>query len=65
MRPPRVYLCPSTVAGIPSRLELVGRMRELARVVPDLPEDLGSFLVLVLLQAFWCPDSDSNTLPMV
>ena len=40
-------------------------MRELARVVPDLPEDLGSFLVLVSLQAFWCPDSDSNTLPMV
>ena len=33
--------------------------------MPDLPEDLGSSLVLVLLQAFWCPDSDSNTLPMV
>ena len=24
-RPPRVYLCPSTVAGIPSRLKLVGK----------------------------------------
>ena len=40
-------------------------MRELDRVVPDLPKDIGAFLVQVLLPAFWCPDRDSNTLLMV
>ena len=40
-------------------------MRELDRVVSDLPEDIGAFLVQVLLPAFGCPERDSNTLPMV
>ena len=40
-------------------------MRELDRVVSDLPEGIGAFLVQVLLPAFGRPERDSNTLPMV
>ena len=40
-------------------------MRELERVVSDLPEDIESFFVQVSLQAFWRSDSDSNTLLLV
>ena len=38
MRPPWVYLCPSTVAGIPSRLELVGKCESSKGSCPIYPK---------------------------
>ena len=38
MRPPRVDLCPSTVAGIPSRLELVGKYESSKGSCPISPK---------------------------